>query len=107
MIPIWRNLLWSQFSAGQGQRLGWDVPVITMKRVAMEPWACTPKLSDAIFYILCTDVFCFNMVSYSTVFHAACQVEYGVYFILTNDIPYLALTGEIRGVFCEYFGKNS
>ena len=24
----------------------------------------------------------------------------------TKDTPYLALTGELKGVYCEYFGEN-
>ena len=27
-------------------------------------------------------------------------------FNLTTDTPYLALTGELWGVYCEYFGEN-
>ena len=33
-------------------------------------------------------------------------VEHRSDFELTNDIPYLALTGEAWGVYCEYIGEN-
>ena len=32
--------------------------------------------------------------------------EYECKFEPTKDTPYLALTGEITGVFCDHFGEN-
>ena len=33
-------------------------------------------------------------------------MEYKSEFEFTNDIPYLALAGELWGVFCEHFREN-
>ena len=34
------------------------------------------------------------------------EVEYKSEFVSAKDTPYLALTGELWGVFCEDFGEN-
>ena len=34
------------------------------------------------------------------------ELKYASKVIFTEDTPYLALTGELRGVFCENFGEN-
>ena len=34
------------------------------------------------------------------------EVKYKSGVISTEDIPYLALTGELWGVFCEHLGEN-
>ena len=34
------------------------------------------------------------------------EVKYASEIIFTKDAPYLALTGELWGVFCEDFGEN-
>ena len=45
-----------------------------------------------------------NITSFSIWYYN--EFKYASDVIFTEDTPYLALTGELRGVFCKDFGKN-
>ena len=74
------------------------------------------NLFDYIISQLCLSFFFTFAVEplYNTIYYARYHIQrdidkfpYCPDFVLTKDTPYLALTGELWSVFCEYFSKKT
>ena len=49
----------------------------------------------------------YNEIQYDMLLHTSLtEADYKLEFEHTKDTPYLALAGELWGVFCEDFGEN-
>ena len=67
------------------------------------------KVNDILIQTSHTVECCYNAVKFITILHMALTLtvrEHKSDFKLTTDIPYLALTGELWGVYYENFEEN-
>ena len=79
--------------------------LLEMAYTAINPnnWCyCQWKYSECTYTVECGS----NIVQDNMILHVIAGTEAEYQSAPTKDTTYLALTGELCGVFCEYFGRN-